>query len=340
MRFCVDYRKLNALTKKDRYPLPLIKETLARIAGCKYLTKIDIIAAFNSLRMSPDSEALTTFVTSMGAYMYKVMPFGLTNGPATWQHYINDVLFEYLNEFAQAYMDNILIYSKILKEHKAHIRKVLAKLRAAGLYVDIEKYKFHVQETTFLGIIVSTEGLKMDPRKVKTIIDWATPATLKQVQSFIGFCNFYRRFIRNFSRIIKPLHKLVQKDFKFDWNEACQAAFDELKKAITTAPVLRHFDRSRVAILETDSSDYVNTGVLSQYDDDGVLHPVAFYSKNLCPAECNYEIYNKELLAIINGLETWKADLECTDIPIQIFTDYKSLEYFIETKKLTRRQVR
>ena len=340
LRFCVDYRKLNALTKKDRYPLPLIEETLARIAGCKYLTKIDIIAAFNSLRMNPDSEALTTFITSMGAYMYKVMPFGLTNGPATWQHYINDVLFEYLNEFAQAYMDDILIYSNSLSEHKEHVRKVLLKLREAGLYVDIDKCDFHVQETTFLGVIVSTKGIKMDPRKVQTILDWARPSTLKQVQSFIGFCNFYRRFIRNFSRITKPLHRLAQKDFKFDWNEACQAAFDELKQAITSAPVLRHFDREREAILETDSSDYVNAGILSQYDDDGVLHPVAFYSKNLAPAECNYEIYDKELLAIINGLETWKADLESTDIPIKIFTDHKSLEYFMETKKLTRRQVR
>ena len=171
LRFYIDYRKLNALIKKDRYPLPLIEETLVRITGCKYLTKIDIIAAFNSLRISPDSEALTTFITSIGAYIYKVMPFGLTNGPATWQYYINNVLFEYLNEFTQAYIDDILIYSKILKEYKAYIRKVLAKLRAAGLYVDIEKCEFYVQETTFLNIIVSTEGLKMDPRKVRTIID-------------------------------------------------------------------------------------------------------------------------------------------------------------------------
>ena len=340
LRFCVDYRKLNALTKKDRYPLPLIEETLARIAGCRYLTKIDIIAAFNSLRMHPDSEALTTFITSMGAYLYKVMPFGLTNGPASWQHYINDILFEYLNDFAQAYMDDILIYSKSLKKHEEHVRKVLSRLREAGLYVDIDKCDFHVQETAFLGVIVSTQGIKMDPRKVQVILDWTRPTTLKQVQSFIGFCNFYRRFIRNFSHITKPLHKLAQKDFKFEWTSACQTAFDEMKKAITSAPVLRHFDRDREAILETDSSDYVNAGILSQYDDDGVLHPVAFYSKNLAPAECNYEIYDKELLAIINGLETWRADLESTDIPIKIFTDHKSLEYFMETKKLTRRQAR
>ena len=340
LRFCVDYRKLNALTKKDRYPLPLIEETLARIAGCKYLTKVDIIAAFNSLRMHPDSESLTTFITSMGAYLYKVMPFGLTNGPASWQHYINGVLFDYLNDFAQAYMDDILIYSKSLKEHKEHVRKVLLRLREAGLYVDINKCEFHVQETTFLGVIVSTKGIKMDPRKVQAVLDWPQPTNLKQVQSFIGFCNFYRRFIKDFSRIAKPLYRLAQKDVLFEWTEACQAASDAMKRAIISAPVLRHFDRNREAILETDSSDFVNAGILSQHDDEGILHPVAFYSKNLLPAECNYEIYDKELLAIINGLETWKADLESTDIPIKIFTDHKSLEYFMATKKLTRRQAR
>ena len=340
LRFCVDYRRLNAITKRNGYPIPLIEETLAKLIGCKYITKLDIIAAFNKLRMDPASEDLTTFTCSMGAYKYHVLPFGLTNGPSNYQHYMNDILFEFLNDFVQCYLDDILIYSKTRKEHTRHVRAVLEKLIAAGLQVDIRKSQFYAQETAFLGVIVSTQGIRMDPKKVEAIVDWIAPTHLKEAQGFIGFCNFYRRFIKGFSKIVRPIVKLTLKDAPFVWSEACQKAFDELKQAVSSAPILRHFDRSREAILETDSSDYVNGGVLSQYDDDGVLHPVAFYSKNLNPAECNYEIYDKELLAIVKCLEAWRPELEATEIPIKIFTDHKALEHFMETKELTRRQVR
>ncbi len=171
LRFCVDYRKLNALTKRDRYPLPLIDETLARIQGSKYLTRLDIIAAFNKLRMHPGSEDLTTFITSFGSYKYHVMPFGLTNGPASYQHYMNDVLFDYLHQFCQTYLDDIIIYSKTLKEHKKHVRLVLNRLRETGLQVDINKCEFHVQEISFLGLLLFIEGLKMDPRKVQAVVE-------------------------------------------------------------------------------------------------------------------------------------------------------------------------
>ena len=340
LRFCVDYRKLNAITRRNRYPIPLIDETLARVVGCKYITKLDIIAAFNKLRMHPDSEEYTTFVTSLGAYKYHVLPFGLTNGPSNYQHYMNDVLFEFINKFCQAYLDDILIYSKTKKEHINHVCLVLAKLRQAGLQVDIHKCEFHVQETAFLGVILSTEGLRMDPKKVQAVIEWPTPTSLKQVQGFIGFCNLYRRFIKDFSKIVRPMMKLTQKDTLFEWSPACQSSFDSLKEKITSAPVLRHYDRSRKAVLETDSSDYVNGGVLSQEDDEGDLHPVAFYSKNMLPAECNYEIYDKELLAIIRCFEHWRPELESTDIPIEVVTDHKGLEYFMSTKELSRRQAR
>ena len=339
LRFCVDYRKLNAITRRNRYPIPLIDETLARVVGSKYLTKLDIIAAFNKLRMHPDSEELTTFVTSMGAYKYHVLPFGLTNGPSNYQHYMNDVLFDFINKFVQAYLDDILIYSKTKKEHTTHVRLVLAKLREAGLQVDIEKCQFYVQETAFLGVILSTDGLKMDPKKVQAVTDWPVPRTLKQVQGFIGFCNFYRRFIKDFSKIVRPMMKLTHKDTAFNWSADCQTSFDTLKRQITSAPILRHYDRSEKAVLETDSSDYVNGGVLSQ-EHNGVLHPVAFYSKNMLPAECNYEIYDKELLAIIRCLEHWRPELESTDIPVEVITDHKGLEYFMSTKELSRRQAR
>ena len=340
LRFCVDYRKLNAITRRNRYPIPLIDETLARVVGCKYITKLDIIAAFNKLRMHPDSEEYTTFVTSLGAYKYHVLPFGLTNGPSNYQHYMNDVLFDFINKFCQAYLDDILIYSKTKKDHVNHVRLVLAKLRQAGLQVDIQKCEFHVQETAFLGVILSTEGLQMDPKKIQAVTDWPIPTTLKQVQGFIGFCNFYRRFIKDFSKIVRPMMSLTHKDTAFNWSPNCQSSFGKLKDKITSAPVLRHFDRSKKAVLETDSSDYVNGGVLSQEDEQGVLHPVAFYSKNMLPAECNYEIYDKELLAIIRCFEHWRPELESTDIPVEVITDHKGLEYFMSTKELSRRQAR
>ena len=167
----MNYRKLNTIIKRNRYPIPLIDEVLARIQGCKYLTRLNIIAAFNKLRMHQSSEDFTTFVISLRAYKYKVLPFGLTNDPATYQQYMNDILFEYLNDFCQAYLNNILIYSKSRKEHVSHVRKVLQKLREAGLQVDILKCEFHVQETRFLGLLVSTEGLRMNLAKTDAVID-------------------------------------------------------------------------------------------------------------------------------------------------------------------------
>jgi len=218
LRFCVDYRKLNALIKRDRYLLPLIDETLARIQGSRYLTRLDIIAAFNKLRMHPSSEDLTTFITSFDSYKYHVMPFGLINGPTSYQHYMNDVLFDYLHQFCQVYLDDIIIYSKTLKEHKRHVRLVLHRLREAGLQVDINKCKFHVQKTSFLRLLLSTEELKMNLRKVQAVVEWSTSTNLTQMQSFVDFCNFYRRFIKDFSKIVRSLVRLTQKEVIFEWN--------------------------------------------------------------------------------------------------------------------------
>jgi len=340
LRFCVDYRKLNALTKRDRYPLPLIDETLARIQGSRYLTRLNIIVAFNKLRMHPGSEDLTIFITSFGSYKYHMMSFGLINGPAFYQHYMNDVLFDYLHQFCQAYLDDIIIYSKTLKKHKRHVRLVLHRLREAGLQVNINKCEFHVQETSFLGLLLFIEGLKMDLRKVQAVVEWPTSTNLIQVQFFVDFCNFYRRFIKDFSKIVRSLVRLTQKEMIFEWDQACQTTFDHMKKRMTEAPILRHFDQNRETILETDSFDYINDDILSQYDDEGTLHSMAYYSKNLSPAECNYEIYDKELLAIIRAFEHWRPELKLTELFIKVFTDHQALTSLMKDKELSRRQMR
>ena len=339
LRFCVDYQKLNALTKKDQYSLPLINETLAQMTGCKFITKFNIIAAFNKLCMDPGSEDLTTFITSMRLYKYCVLPFSLTNGPASYQHYMNNILLPFLNDFVQAYLDDIIIYSKTWKEHTQHVWTVLQKLHEADLQVNIKKSEFYMQETIFLSLLVSTEELKMNLWKIEVIIQWVTSMKLVKVQSFIGFCNFYRRFIKDFSKIVRPLTRLAQKDTPFEWNETCQTAFESLKKQMTEASVLRHFDQNCELYLKTDSSDYVNSDVLLQKNDDDILHSVAFYSKNLLLTECNYKIYDKELLAIIWCFEHWRPELKFSDISIKVFTDHKSLQHFMTMKKLTWWQV-
>jgi hypothetical protein len=340
LRFCVDYRALNAITVKDRYPLPLTKELLNNLKGMKYFTKIDIVAAFNNLRIKAGQEYLTAFRTRLGLFESLVVPFGLTGAPATFQRFMNDTLRGYLDAFCTAYLDDILIYSKTRSEHIRHVQLVLGRLRKAGLYAKIEKCEFLVSETKFLGIIIGADGIKMDPEKVKTVTKWQTPTCVTDVQAFIGFANFYRRFIRDFSKIIAPLVNLTRKGVQFDWNPACTAAFTALKEAFVKAPVLRPFDWTKDVILETDASDFVSAGVLSQHDEDGVLHPVAFFSKKHSVTECNYEIYDKELLAIIRCFEEWRPELEGAPSPIKVITDHKNLEYFMTTKLLNRRQAR
>ena len=215
LRFCVDYRKLNVIIKRNRYSIPLIEKTLVKVIGFKYLTKLNIIVVFNKLRMDSDSENFTTFIISLSLYKYKILLFELTNGSANYQHYMNDVLWNYINDFVQCYLDDILIYSKTRKAHVKHVKMVLERLREAGLQVDIIKSEFFVKETTFLGVIVSTDGIRMDFKKIQVVVDWMTSTNLKEVQTFLGFCNFYRRFIRDFVKIAKCMNKLAIKNVLF-----------------------------------------------------------------------------------------------------------------------------
>ena len=340
LRLCTDFRALNNVSEKDRYPLPLIKETLNNMKGMKYFTKIDIISAFNNVRMKEGQEFLTAIRTRYGLFESLVMPFGLTGAPATFQRFINDTLREFLDHFCSAYLDDILIYSRTREEHVQHVRAVLTELRNVGLYAKLSKCEFFVSETRFLGLIVGKDGIRMDPEKVRAIQDWKAPLNLKDVQGFLGFANFYRRFVRGYSSIVRPLVELTRKDVKFQWNEECDLAFNCLKLAFVNAPILAPFDWDREILLETDASDFVSAGVISQYDDNGILRPVAYFSKKHTCTECNYEIYDKELLAIVRCFEEWRPELEGSAFPIKVLSDHRNLEYFTTTKQLNRRQAR
>lgn len=339
LRFCVDFRKVNALTKGNQYPLPLIEETLSRIAKAKILTKIDIRQAFHKIRMHPDSEDLTTFRTRYGSYKYKVMPFGLSGGPATFQRFVNSHLIGYLDEFCHAYIDDILIFSNSIEEHEAHVKKVLSKLREIGLQADLKKCEFHVPRTKYLGFIVGVDGIAVDPDKVTTVENWETPKTLKGVQAFLGFCNFYRKFVKDYSRIAKPLTALTKKDAPFHWSPNCEDAFHRMKKTLLMAPILAHFDHARQTKVETDASDGVVAGVLSQLHDDEEWHPVAFFSETMQGAEHNYSIHDKELLAVVRALQCWRAELVGLQTPaFTVITDHQALEYFGTKRLLNFRQ--
>ena len=347
LRVCVDYRALNALTIKDRNSPPLIRETLARLCAAKFFTKLDVIVAFNKIRIAPGDEEKTAFLTRYGLFEYVVMPFGLCNAPGTFQSYINETLREYLDVFASAYLDDVLIYSNTREEHTVHVRKVLDKLREAGLFLDIDKCEFYVTEVKYLGLIITTEGVKMDPEKVKSILEWPAPKNLKDVQAFLGFANFYRKFIAGYSRLVHPLTAITrasEKGFIFPWSPDGpeEKAFLKLKIAFTEAPILQHFDPDKETWIESDASDWVIAAVLSQKDEQDVLHPVAYMSQKMLPAECNYEIYDKELLAIVRAFEEWRPECAGTpaECPIKVLSDHRNLEHFMTTKQLNRRQAR
>ena len=304
LRMCVDYRKVNQIIKSDAYPIPRIDDLIDRLSRAKRLTKLDIKRAFNRLRMSKTSEELTTFATRYGTYKSKVLPFGLSIGPAVWQRFINETLgIESLDEESSAYLDDILLFDdQSIDYHRNLVRQTLEKLRKAGLTCDLKKCEFEVQETPYLGIIVGTSGIRIDPAKTSVLTEWLVPRTVKDIRKFVGFCSFYRRFIKSFSQLSRPLTKLTQKDQEWKWGPEQDKAFQDLKTALTSTPVLCHFNRSKTAYIECDASDVAIGGVLSQRGEDGQLHPVAFFSQTMLPAETNYDIYDKELLAIIRAL--------------------------------------
>ena len=295
---------------------------------------------FNKLHISSESKDLTTFVTFFDIYKYRVMLFKLINESAFFQHYINNVLFNCLHKFCQTYLNDILIYSKTLKEHRIHVKEVLKKLHEVDLQIDIDKCKFKIQKILFLELLIFINDLQMNSWKVDVIQNWKMSWLLTHMQIFIDFCNFYRWFIKNFSKIAQLMIKLTWKDHFFEWTEICQMIFEKLKQQVTTAFILKHFNLIREAILKTDFLNYVNNEVLSQYDDEDILHSVIFYSKNMILAECNYEIYDKELLIIICCLKHWCFKLKYTNISIKIFINHLNLKYFMIIKELIQRKAK
>ncbi|XDV33933.1 hypothetical protein PO909_004169 [Leuciscus waleckii] len=341
LRPCIDYRGLNNITVKNTYPLPLMSSAFERLQGASLFTKLDLRNAYHLVRIREGDEWKTAFNTPRGHFEYLVMPFGLSNSPAVFQALVNDVLRDMVDQFIYVYLDDILIFSSSLQEHVQHVRRVLQRLLENGLFVKAEKCEFHAQSVSFLGYIISSEGVRMDPEKVKAVVEWPIPDSRKALQRFLGFANFYRRFIRNFSQLAAPLTALTSPRTTFRWSDAAEAAFTKLKDRFVSAPILIAPDSSRQFVVEVDASEVGVGAVLSQRSStDEKMHPCAFLSHRLSPAERNYDIGNRELLAVKLTLEEWRHWLEGSGVPFIVWTDHKNLEYIRSAKRLNSRQAR
>ncbi|SGY12272.1 BQ5605_C011g06450 [Microbotryum silenes-dioicae] len=315
---CVDYRGLNKITRKNCYPLPLIPEALDRIRGAKIYTKLDLRSGYNLVRIKEGDEWKTTFQTRYGHFECLVMPFGLTNAPAAFQHLMNSIFRDLLDVSVLIYLDDILIFSGNKSQHTWHVQEVLQRLINNKLYCNPKKCEFNRASTEYLGFIISPSGVSMSQDKVKAITSWPTPTSLKELQQFLGFCNFYRRFIKGYSRVIAPLTQLLKKNTPFLLDLAALSSLNRLKQIFTSGAILCHFNPLLPSIIETDASDFAISGILSQVTD-GHLRPVAFMSRKMLPAEQNYEIHDKELLAIIECIKIWRHYLEGSQHPFKIY---------------------
>ena len=341
LRFVQDYRKLNTATIKNVYPLPLVSDILNKVARAKIFTKLDVRWGYNNIRLRAGDEWKAAFRTNRELFEPVVMFFGLTNSPATFQTMMNHLFKELIDEGVVAvYMDDILIFTETLVQHQQVVRRVLQILRENNLFLKAEKCIFEQSTVEYLGLILSPGQVAMDPVKVAGVRDWPVPTTVKEVQSFLGFVNFYRHFIQDFSHVARPLHNLTRKDEPWKWTDDQQKAFEQLKDAITSTPILMHPDRDKPFHLEADSSNFATGAVLSQLHDDGKWHPIGFISKSLNEAERNYEIYDKELLAIVRGLQEFRHLLEGAHHQVEILTNHRNLEYFMTAQSLNCRQAR
>ena len=344
-RTVVDFRPVNEITIDNRSPIPCIDDIMTYLNGATIFTKIDLRGAYNLLRIRPGDEWKTAFVCPQGHFEYTVMPFGLKTAPAIFQSMMEDVLSDLIGFSVLVYIDDILIFSKDANEHHETVREVLKRLRANRLLAKLEKCVFDVTKIDFLGYVISDVGISVAPEKVKDILDWPKPQSRRELKSFLGTANFSRKFIVDFSKIVVPLLNLDSKEVKSvkeAWDARCDEAFENLKKAMASSPVLRHVDFNLPFVVETDASDFALGAVLLQPEFSGstVLHPVAYASRKLVAAERNYSVYDKELLGLIFALGKWHQFLFGAVHPVRVLTDHSNLQYFHTRQLLNNRHLR
>jgi hypothetical protein len=333
LRLCVDYRPLNAVTIKNKYPLPRIDVLFDQLEGAKVFSKIDLRSGYHQIKIRASDIPKTAFSTRYGLYEFLVMSFGLTNAPAYVMYLMNSVFMSELDKFVVVFIDDILVYSKNEDEHTEHLHIVLQRLRDHRLYAKLSKCDFWLKEINFLGHTISQDGISVDPEKVQEVINWKPPTTVRQIRSFLGFAGYYRRFIPDFSRIAKPMTELLKKGVKYEWSQKCEDAFHTLRQHLTTAPVLDQPDNTKPFEVYCDASGTGLGCVLMQ--DNRVI---GYASRALIPHEQNYPTHDLELAAVVHALKIWRHYL--MGAHCNIYTDHKSLKYIFTQVDLNMRQRR
>jgi hypothetical protein len=337
LRMCVDYRALNKISIKNKYPLPRVDELLDRLSGAKYFSKIDLRSGYWQLRIADEDVPKTAFRTRYGHFEFLVMPFGLTNAPATFMHLMQQIFRKYLDDFVIVFLDDVLIYSKTREEHEKHVRTVLQVLRENQLYAKLSKCDFFKEEISFLGHVINRAGIKMEPSKVDAVMQWTQPKNVHEVRSFLGLAGYYRRFVQGFSKIAAPLTDLLHKDHTFEWTSSQEQAFNQLKQAVCSAPILLIPEPNLPYTVISDASGFAIGAALCQDHGNG-LQPCAYLSRKMNDHERNYPVHEQELLAIVHALREWRHYL--LGNKFNVITDHKSLQYLQSQDKLSARQTR
>ena len=328
----MDCRAINRITVRYRFPIPRIDDLLDQLSGAAIFSKLDLRNGYHQVRIREGDEWKTAFKTSEGLYEWLVMPFGLSNAPSTFMRLMNEVLRPFSGKFLVVYFDDILIYSRTTAEHEIHLRKVCAKLQEEKLYTNVSKCSFLRQSVEFLGFVISAARVAVDPSKTAAIREWPTPTSQTEVRSFHGLAQFYRRFVRNFSSLAAPLTDLLKLP-KFDWSIQADRAFQQLKVALISSPVLRLPDFDKLFDVATDASGVGIGAVLSQE-----LHPVSFFSEKLSEAKGRYSNYDRELYAIVQSLKFWRHYLLHREFTL--YSDHDALRFLHSQKKLSARHGR
>lgn len=325
LRMCVDYRRLNAITKKNRTPLPRIEELLDIVNGSTIFTRLDLAQGYHQMRVATADIEKTAFRTRYGLFEFMVVPFGLTNAPAAFSTMMSQVLRPYLDRFVVLFVDDILCFSRSEAEHLGHLEAVLRTLQQHKLYVKLTKCRFGLREVDFLGHVISADGIKVDPAKTSAVQEWPTPQNPQHVRQFLGLAGYYRKFVQNFADLSAPLTELTKTDYRWRWTEEVeQRAFEAVKKALSSPPVLVFPDPSRPYELYTDSSGFAQGATLLQDHGYGP-QPIAYYSHKLTKAERNYGVGELELLAVVRALKEFRPYLEGAEF--SVCTDHANLRY-------------